>query len=325
MFDITTLMTGKKKFSDIFESLPRICTFFHILCFLSYKLGGGKGGRWWLWTSDGCFGWLVHFVWSQFVSCQDILVLRATRFGYKFDPPSLSPKLCCRPANALFFSSSFKRKIMTLKYLTHFNSISQSCFAYHFDFGYIFCAIFYYSPKIKNICPKRMKRLKFQPAVFSHSAYSPHSFLFKRFLVFIPSLLCISHTNRSHSLDCNLFRWKLAKLKFCNFQNLQNWRKMNFSSQLCKIDAKLTFHWNFSFRSPWNCFWCGCQRLRDEGFCRILQKWKILQNSILIRVDESHQPKKGTLIVTNCVSPKISFSKETTSYDTNQWIATASL
>ena len=44
VFDITTLMTGKKKFSDIFESLPRICTFFHILCFLSYKLGGGKGG-----------------------------------------------------------------------------------------------------------------------------------------------------------------------------------------------------------------------------------------------------------------------------------------
>ena len=103
VFDITTLMTGKKKFSDIFESLPRICTFFHILCFLSYKLGGGKGGRWWLWTSDGCFGWLVHFVWSQFVSCQDILVLRATRFGYKFDPPSLSPKLRCRAPNALFF------------------------------------------------------------------------------------------------------------------------------------------------------------------------------------------------------------------------------
>ena len=65
--------------------------------------------------------------------------------------------------------------------------------------------------------------------------------------------------------------------------------------------------------------------MRGEGFCRILQKWKILQNSILIRVDESHQPKKGTLIVTNCVSPKISFLNETTSYNTNHWIATASL
>ena len=207
-----------------------------------------------------------------------------------------------------------------------FNIPELLCISFWFwIYIYIFCAILYYSLKITKNCPKRIKRLKFQPAVFSHSAYSPHSFLFKRFFVFIPSLLCISHTNRSHSLDCNLFRWKLAKLKFCNFQNLQNWRKMNFSSQLCKIDAKLTFHWNFSFRSPWNCFWCGCQRLRDEGFCRILQKWKILQNSILIRVDESHQSKKGTLILTNCVSPKISFLNETTSYNTNQWIATASL
>ena len=62
-----------------------------------------RGVRWWLWTPDGCFGWLVHFVWSQFVSCHDILVLRATRFGYKFDPPSLSPKLRCRAPNALFY------------------------------------------------------------------------------------------------------------------------------------------------------------------------------------------------------------------------------
>ena len=100
---------------------------------------------------------------------------------------------------------------------------------------------------------------------------------------------------------------------------------MNFSSQLCKIDAKLTFHRNFSFHSPWNCFWCGCQRLQEKGFCRILQKWKILQNSILIRVNESHQPKKGTLIVTNFASTKISFLNETTSYNTNHWIATASL
>ena len=34
----------EEKFSDIFESLPRICTFFHILCFLSYKLGGEREG-----------------------------------------------------------------------------------------------------------------------------------------------------------------------------------------------------------------------------------------------------------------------------------------